>query len=345
MIWEQLDKVYKTSGIVLALGAGVSVGSGLPNWVELLRRIAVNCIGRDGRKLVDDLRQKGFGYPAIAGMLKTQCTESNFADLVRETLYSDFPQDFRTVDWRDWERPVEYVKKKNLTLRAIAALCAITTESPKQFNRNPRIHAVINFNIDAVFRNYVRARYPHVRARYPHDRASIVRSVERPSKNSELEKISVYYMHGYLRFDAKAGQPDSEASDNLVLSEHEYFDVFNSPTSLFNYTFLSMLREYSCLFIGLSMQDDNIRRLLHYSTKERFRAYREEGKNKSVAQDRARRHFAILPRYGSDAIDTLVEKSLAELGTHVLWTKGHEEIPKRLGQMYSAAGGDWNSVY
>jgi hypothetical protein len=42
MSWEALRDSYKKSGIVLALGAGVSVGAGLPNglpnWIKLLER-------------------------------------------------------------------------------------------------------------------------------------------------------------------------------------------------------------------------------------------------------------------------------------------------------------------
>jgi len=343
MTWERLHQMYQTEGLVLALGAGVSVNAGLPSWLELLRRIAVGCIGPNGRQVVDDLRNAGFGFPAIAGMLRTQCPPSvDFVGLVREQLYSDFPHDLHTASRRDWGRLVEYVQTTNTTLRAVCALCATTTSCPGQYDRNPRIHAIVNFNLDAVFRAYMHARYPH--GKHP-----LVRTVERPNKSRDPEKISVYHMHGYLRFDSKAGRRDSEASDRLVLSEHEYFDVFNSPTSLFNYTFLHMLREHSCLFVGLSMQDDNIRRLLHYSARERLRGYVDEGKRLSDAQARVCRHFAILRRFDSDDIDTLVERSLGELGTNVLWIERHderyEEIPLRLGQLYEIAGGTWRSVY
>ncbi|HEU0079649.1 MAG TPA: SIR2 family protein [Longimicrobiaceae bacterium] len=56
---------------------------------------------------------------------------------------------------------------------------------------------------------------------------------------------------------------EDEAPDVRVFTEQEYFDFFNRPTSIYNYTFLHLLREFPCLFIGLSLKDDNIRRLLH----------------------------------------------------------------------------------
>ena len=55
-----------------------------------------------------------------------------------------------------------------------------------------------------------------------------------------------------------------------------------------------LLCEYFCLFIGLSLNDDNIRRLLHYSKVEREHSFEREG----VSQPDEReiiRHFAILP--------------------------------------------------
>lgn len=335
MTREQLNQTYTKNGIVLALGAGVSVDSGLPNWVELLRRVCVE--SGCGAGLVDDLRGAGFGLPAIAGMLRAHCPpDRNFAEIVRKCLYQTFPEDLHGASWRNWGDLVPYIHSHNPTLRSVAALCAVATGSQPVFVRNRFIRAIVNFNLDAVFRVYVHARYGD---------PLLVRTIERPSKSSELAKINVYYMHGFLRFDSKAGDLEKEGVDKLVLSEHEYFDFFNSPTSLFNYTFLSLLREHPCLFIGLSMQDDNIRRLLHYSTRERYHAYLEEGKSPKKAREKVRRHFAILKYFDSGAVNTAVERSLAELGTSVLWIARYEEIPEILAQMYSAGGGNWGAVY
>ena len=128
---------------------------------------------------------------------------------------------------------------------------------------------------------------------------------------------------------------------NVGLTEHEYFDFFNAPTSLFNYTFLHLLREYSCLFIGLSMQDDNIRRLLHYSKQERVRALLDEGKSWKKADSKTLRHFAVLKRSESGVVDRLTESSLKRLGTRTLWISDYGEISLRLADMYEVAGKKW----
>jgi hypothetical protein len=341
MRWQQLQDIYQKRGIALALGAGVSFDSKLPNWIGLLERIGSKCLGVDGDKTVARLMAEGFSLPAIASMLRLRCpSDIKFSDLVRDALYQKFePYKQRNVSGVDLEKLVEVACSKNYTLRAVAALCARWDENTASFFRNDKIHAIVNFNLDALLREYVAARYRRV----------LVRTVERASKSRDPEKISIYYMHGFLRFDSKANDPDKEAFDKLVLSEQEYFDFFNSPTSLFNYTFLYVLREYSCLFIGLSMQDDNIRRLLHYSKKERQVGYEEEKKEKKEEEsspdevkEKLLRHFAVIKEYDSGELKDLVEISLAELGVNVLWISDYQDIPKKLELMY---GADWRKVY
>jgi hypothetical protein len=359
MNWQPLKDAYDDNGLVLALGAGVSFDSKLPTWIQLLQRIGRKCLDVNGDRLldvngdrlVDDLRAEGFSLPAIATMLKTRCpTNIEFSEIVRAALYQDFePYQQRNIKSADMKRLIENACSKNHTLRATAALCAKWNEEAASFSRNDKIHAIVNFNLDAILREYAAVRYKKV----------FLRSVERPSKSSDPKKTNIYYMHGFLRFDSEEGNQEKEAFDKLVLSEQAYFDFFNSPTGFFNYTFLYLLREYACLFIGLSLQDENIRRLLHYSKKEREQAYEEEKKQKDKMKEREQayeeekkqkdkiqekvlRHFAIIKRYKSSELKNLVEKSLAELGTNIIWIDDYAEIPKGLGQIY---GDKWEKVY
>jgi len=235
MSWQKLHSIYQQSGLVLALGAGVSLDSKLPNWIGLLKRLGSKCLGVDGDKSIDKLLDKRFSLPAIASMLKAKCpSDTKFSDLVRASLYQDFePYKQRDVRDVDMKKLIEDACSNNCTLRAVAALCAKWDEKTASYSHNDKIHAVVNFNLDPLLREYTEVRYKKI----------LMRSVERPSKSSDPEKINLYYMHGFLRFDSKANDPEKEAFDKLVLSEQEYFDFFNSPTSLFNYTFLYLLRQ------------------------------------------------------------------------------------------------------
>jgi SIR2-like domain len=149
-----------------------------------------------------------------------------FSEVVRDALYEKFePYKQRHERHLDLDTVLQRACAKNYTLRAVAALCAKWDDRTRSFVRNDRIHAVVNFNLDALLREYVAVRY----------KRPLVRSVERASKSRDAAKINLYYMHGFLRFDSKAQDAEKEAFDKLVLTEQEYFNFFNSPTSIFNY--------------------------------------------------------------------------------------------------------------
>jgi hypothetical protein len=341
--WEELRRAYEKEGLVLVLGAGVSTSSNIPSWPGLLRRLVKGTIGGGDDNLFDEMRTKGISLPTIASILEQGCTDrTEFIERVREAMYRSFCLFGADIDMRrpDFQHELvrdvcEKNKNPNLTLRAVASLCVISEDESEQIYEDniEHIRAIVMFNLDNLLQRYVRARY---------ENRSLLRTVERASKSPEIGEISVYHMHGLLRFDKKAKRPRSEAADAVVLTEQDYFDFFNDPTSLFNYAFLYLLRESSCLFIGLSMQDENIRRLLHYSQKERVLSYVAGGGTEAKVKDKALRHFAILKHSDSALTDSSVEDSLSALGTRVLWIGNHSEIPKQLGKMY---GADWDRLF
>jgi hypothetical protein len=321
--WDNLREAYQRHGLVLALGAGVSKGCKLPNWEELLRAIAEKHPRTRGT-LFDSLKSDGYSLPAIASMLESVCTKEEFSKVIWEKLYENF--DFRKgINSENRENFIQSVKDDNKTLAAVATLC-VCKDIRDGYLPNPRIHAIVNFNFDSVFRAYVNTRYNNHR---------LLRSIERPSAGSIYDSIPVYYMHGFFRFDKDIDDFKHGAPDLRVFTEQEYFDFFNNPNGLFNYTFLYLLREHPCLFVGLSLKDDNIRRLLHYSRIERVEGYIQEGR-KEVAESRSLRHYAILPYPKDEIIRESTEASLQRLGTVVLWVKDFSEIPQKLGKIYDA---------
>jgi hypothetical protein len=356
--WTALAKAYREHGLVLVIGAGASVASGIPSWQDLLARIANGLRRRgdrdfaEGGRLVEDLRASDrFSLAAIASLLRAKSgSERRFTERLRKALYAEFaPYQLPKSDRRAWYAAVRAACEPNTTLRAVAALCAIGCQSGRRvaYRRNPRIHAVVSFNVDTLLRAYVEARYGRPGGHV------LVRTVERASKEPSAKKTSIHHMHGLLRFDERVAD---EAADKLVFTEQQYFDFFNDPTSQFNYTFLYLLREHPCLFVGLSMRDDNIRRLLHYSRAERKLAHAEEeralrraGRRRGgppEGTDPSRRHFALLQCSSSAAVDALTERSLADLGTAVVWVDDFKAIPARLGRVYAAGrDGPWRLVY
>jgi hypothetical protein len=377
--WELLKEKYEEEGLVLALGAGVSLGSKLPNWPKLLQILVEDSIGKGDPNYFKELKK--WPLPVIASVLEQSSFEeqkdieprAEFIERVRKALYRKFHKDLypdiyealyldshKRVDSplgpdMDSRYPLEKRKKAeenrrklvrdvcahNETLRTVAALCVVQYAGKEKqlFKANvEHIRAIVTFNLDNLLQEYTRARY---------NNPGLLRTIERATQSPSIGKISLYHMHGLLRFDSKAMRPEKEAADAVVLTEQNYFDFFNDPMSLFNYTFLYLLREFSCLFIGLSMQDENIRRLLHYSREERVKSYlrKHPRKPEDDAIEKSRRHFAILQRSDSSSINSAVEKSLLALGTRVLWVADYDEIPARLAEIYHPARYEWDQVY
>jgi hypothetical protein len=338
--WQQLARDYKREGVVLVLGAGVSIGSNSPNWEQLIIGVARKCLGERGVSVVKELRQRDYSLPAIASVIerhfRQRGTQAQFIEYVREVLYAGLPSEFhrQAMDEGLKAKFAERICESNSTLRTVASFCAVKNQS-NSFLANPLVHAIITFNLDALLHTYVNARYAQ-------GEKNFLRIIERPSADHVPGRTNIYHMHGYLRFDSFAGDPSKESGD-ILFTEQEYFDFFNSPTSVFNYTFLYMLREHPCLFIGLSMQDNNLRRLLHYSKIERERGLIAEGRKDSI-EIRTLRHFAVMKREG-EAVDEWVETSLLPLGVRVVWVDEFHEIPERIAEVYNAVGVSWSDVF
>ncbi|MBZ0299916.1 MAG: SIR2 family protein [Anaerolineae bacterium] len=337
MSWSDLERAYTKRGLVLVVGAGLSFGCGLPSWRDLLQRILTDDL-HDPLQ-VGELEAQGLSLPAIASLIKERCEDrAQFVRRVRAALYRDFPYYRVGVGKSNRRAYVNYIRDHNPNLQAVAALCARRRPDAPTYLTNPQVHAVVTFNLDALLQAYVYARYEK----------RLLRTVERPSAHSTPGKISIYHMHGFLRFDRRVDDLTKEAPDAMVLTEQNYFDFFNQPTSLFNYTFMYLLREYPCCFIGLSLRDDNIRRLLHYSKREQDEALKREGvTDPAVLHRKLARHFAILESSGRPAIDRAVEQTLRPLGVTALWIADFktEEFTDRLAALYQSTGDDWNAVF
>lgn len=346
MYEQDLTEAYDKWGITLVVGAGASFASNIPTWIELLNRIAGDPVVRGASEdTVRLLVEANFSLPSIATYLQQLHggRPADYIECVRHNLY----RDFAFPPGADYS-PDEVLRflNGNTTLRSLAAMCVFKDTARQQtqsacFSANPRIHDVITFNIDALLETLIRNKYPSGRA-LPD---GVYRTIEKPAASSQHGRVNIYHLHGFLRFDQHIGKTDRE-SVSLVLSEQDYFDFFNSPTNMFTYTFLSRLRENPCLFVGLSMVDENLRRLLHYSVQERTASYRSEKLDEETARRRSARHFAILRSESNRDRRSATELTLARLGVRLIWVDEYLQIREILKSLYESLDGRrWEDVY
>lgn len=328
MTWSKLEEGYRDAGVVLALGEGVSAGCGIPDREGLIDRLAE---GVSNAPPVGPLRELGVGAPALATLLRGDQKPLKFARRVRHALYDGFPF-FPSGSSGRQEELIEYVERNNPTLRALGAFCAWPGQAGEDVRPNPLVHAVVTWNLDTILETYLSARYG----------TRLVRTVERSTSPPEPGTLNLYHVHGSLPFDGRLDDPNTASPETLVLGEEEHFEVFDDPTRIFGYSLLHLLREHHFLFIGLSMQSQRLRRLLHWSRRELEVDYEAEGVKPKPS--RLGRHFTVLVRPEDEVADAL-ERSLMGLGVRTCWVEDPGEIPDRLQELYEAGGGIWYDVW
>jgi len=320
--WQRLRSAYRKRGIVLAVGAGLSVDSGIPPWECLLDQLAAHV--PSGPQALAHLRSLAYSLAAQASALEQLYrSRREFLEQLRLTLYSQSPLRVFTLRYGPYQRLVDQVIASNLTLKSVAAFCV--SKAARGFQPNPQVRHIISLNLDDLLEAYVGRRYG----------ADLVRPIDDPGMVLPGRCTGVYHVHGHVPF---AGT----RPDHVVLTEQDYFDFFGEPLGAFTYTVLFLLREYPCLFIGLSMRDDNLRRLLYYSARERKagakRGFRRTGSIRTPG------HYAILPQ--TDPVgDEVVEKSLRRIGVTVLWVSSFAELPIKLEWVYQDRKNKWSDVF
>ena len=100
---------------------------------------------------------------------------------------------------------------------------------------------------------------------------------------------------------------------SIYLTEEDYNELYNHPYSWQISSQLSFFRENTCLFVGCSLADPNIRRLLEMTKQEN------------------RIHYAILTRDSLSLNDLMVASNhFARLGIEVIWVKDFRDIYQTL---------------
>ena len=128
-------------------------------------------------------------------------------------------------------------------------------------------------------------------------------SVYDKSRPEHGNALQVYHVHGFI--------PQNGAWSPIVLGEKEYHKIYQEAYNWGNVEQLHSLCRNVCFFIGLSMNDPNLRRLIDVSI---------DGSEIEPV------HYAFLRRIEYDV--PFMEKIMRGFGVNCIWYDEHGDLPK-----------------
>ncbi len=315
----------------------MSYGMGIPGWEELLTRLE----SEEG--LVRRLVNSGYSLPRIATYLCVALgrTRPEFNAMVRERLYTAgqlseyFDRKFSELE-NGANKYIHFVENQNPNLAATARLLVVPsysgalTRNPK-YAPNPKVAAVVTTNYDDLLRSYVWEKFvvqddpAHAESR------RILRTVDRPSATPRHGMINLYHVHGFLQLKKYETNGDRDAGlGSIVLTESDYFDEFSTRSTYFPSVLHQTMSHHVCVFVGMSMTDQNINRILHQVRYDFDTSVQRESSGSSRRS--VGHHIALLcdNQQDKDVVAALLE----ELRVMPIWYHDHSEIPEIIKEIY-----------
>lgn len=301
---EKLKIAYKREDVVLFLGAGVSIEAGIPLWSELIKKLLIQMINNKSKdsKLTKDQIE-------ILNKLAYSNKEDSPLTQVRYIRTA-----FEQPDYYELVHKVLYESKKKLNTKLLNSIVDICT--PRRHHMG--VQSVITYNFDDVFESGLKKKKIEYNVVY------------READISDYDCLNIYHVHGYL--PTQLGEIINNDM-NLIFSEEDYHKVYRDAYCWSNITQLNAFRDNTCFFIGCSLTDPNLRRLLDVAAR----------------QGEMPRHFAIMKKnnikVGSDNIEqnlidiyekidmNIRESYFRSIGLNIIWINDFEEIPDIINEL------------
>lgn len=178
------------------------------------------------------------------------------------------------------------------------------------------IESVITYNYDMLVEDRMKDLFP--------DSSVKVTPIFEKSRIGK-EYTPIYHVHGVI----PASSTGTSLKPDIVLTEDDYHKLYMHSYDWSNIEQLHALDRNVCFFIGLSMSDPNLRRLLDFS-----HAKQEEDKPT---------HYAFLKRNLFGDIEChdkdienwrIMESMFSTLGVNIIWYENYTDLPELIDRLY-----------
>lgn len=290
---EQLSQKQKdTQALAIVLGAGVSKEQGAYSWDEMLTQLKDTVKAQTKVKDIQHLVDKvGNTSLTVAQLYKDMFkTEKHFIWKIHQLLYGQ--------PWR---------LDSDSELAAVAKLA-------RKFQNNKHFR-ILTYNYDDFLERYLENEhimYTVLEGIKEEYRVNSKRKIFYEMQGNLTGNLPIYHVHGYL----PEAHSMSSMRGSVCLTEADYHLLYNQPYSWPIVSQMSFFRENICLFIGCSLADPNVRRLLEISKVDESK------------------HYAVLNRDGLSESDlAIATKHFYRLGVRVIWIEKYSEIAEILKKL------------
>lgn len=231
---------YRRGNLTIVLGAGVSISFGLPDWRTLLSR------------LLDERLIEKKKYSEIIKQLIGLISSNNLitSNHIRNLYKSSNDIEFHNLLKRNLYK--NYDKNAAQTLFLEIANLIPDINKFNDYSTEHNINSIITYNYDDIFQQTVRE--PHTSFKF--------KTIYKQGQKCQKDYLPIYHVHGYLPVEDETFE-----MNDLVLLESSYHEQYADTFKWNNIVQYNAFLNQNCLFIGISLQDPNLRRLLYMAAK------------------------------------------------------------------------------
>lgn len=273
---NRLKKDIKNRNLSLILGAGVSVDYGALSWSKLVNAYEEEVLSLKNQAITDKLKDKlGSTNLIHAQLYKDMLGEDEFIKRLYKSLYGEYSKDKLKI---------------NTTLFEVANFI---NESSTKMNIR-----VLTYNYDDFLEQYIKEHHFKIKYNVVYNESGLVNG-----------NTPIYHVHGYLPYGFKMNDKHSkDYMDSIKLTEDDYNFLYNNPYTWQIQTQLELFRKTNCLFIGCSLTDPNIRRLL------------------KLSKESEQTHYSIMNAKGLTKYElSMIEKHFEGMGVRIIWAESFND--------------------
>lgn len=291
---KDLKRSLKSGNLTMVCGAGVSIAANIPSWSDLL----VQLLDAMMKKLSNNTNIPNKNINSIDFQQKLG-SSLVIGKYLKSNLGKDFLTELRDALYRNDPKTCDLIN-------------AIVDISRPQRDGKP-LDSIITFNFDALLEENMAQNNIKFKALYDE------------GIRNKAEELPIYHVHGYLPREGKLSP-----QNDVVLSEDAYHTQFIDPFSWANLIQLNKLSQNTCLFVGISLTDPNMRRLLDVSKRKEVEGSLNHYIIKKIPSlSSHKKKNSSSKKYRNDELMMFLEEQDAnDLGLNVLWVEGFDEVPR-----------------